>query len=65
MQKSTFLRKNGLESSFYKIDVLVVTNWPVRLEKHQTIEFLLMMDFLRIFRMLHFSKKFKFTSISW
>ena len=29
MQKSTFLEKNGFESSFYKIDVLVVTNWSV------------------------------------
>ena len=45
MQKSTFLRKNGFESSFYKIDVKVVTKWSVRLEKHQTIEILLMVDF--------------------
>ena len=28
---------------------LVVTNLPVRLEKHQTIEFLLMMDFFTHF----------------
>ena len=34
----------------------MVTNWSVRLEKHQTIEILLMVDFLRIFKMLHFSK---------
>ena len=61
-------KKNGFESSFYKIDVLVVTNWSVRLEKHQTIEILLMVDFLRIFKMLHFSKFFEIfeiTSISW
>ena len=41
---------------FYKIDVKVVTNWSVRPEKHQTIEILLMVDVLRIFKMLHFSK---------
>ena len=36
MPKFTFLRKNGFESIFfYKIDVYVVTNWSVRLEKHQ------------------------------
>ena len=44
MQKSTFLKKNGFESSFYKIDVSVVTNWSVRLEKHQAIEILLIVD---------------------
>ena len=50
MQKNRFfLRKNGLESSFYKIDVKVVTNWSVRLEKHQTIEILLMVDFFTHF----------------
>ena len=42
---------------FYKIVVMVVTNLSVRLEKQQTIEILLMVDFLRIFKMLHFSKK--------
>ena len=54
MQNSTFfltcLRKNSFESSFYKIDVLMVSNWSVRLEKHQTIELLLKVDFLRIFK---------------
>ena len=29
------------------------------LKKHQTIEILLMVDFLRIFKMLHFSKFFR------
>ena len=29
MQKSTFLRKNDFESSFYKKEVYVVTNWSV------------------------------------
>ena len=63
MQKIDFLRNNGFESSFNKIDVLVVTNWSVRLEKHQTIENLLMVDFLRIFKMLHFSKFFEIFEI--
>ena len=47
MQKATFLKeKIVFESSFfYKIDIYVVTNWSVRLEKHQTIEILLMVDF--------------------
>ena len=54
MQKSFFLGKNGFESSFYKIDVTMVTNWSGRLEKHQTNGILLMVDFLRISKMLHF-----------
>ena len=58
-----FFRKNGFESSFYKIDVWVVTNWSVRLEKHQTIEILPMVDFLRIFKLLHFSKFFEIFEI--
>ena len=36
----------------------MVTNWSVRLEKHQTNKILLMVDFLRIFKMLNFSKFF-------
>ena len=63
MQKIDFLRKNGFESSFNKIDVWVVTNWSVRLENHQTIEILLMVDFLRIFKMLLFSKFFEIFEI--
>ena len=35
------------------------TNWSVRLEKHLTIEILLMVDFSRIFKMLHCSKIFQ------
>ena len=45
MQKKKKDLKNGFESSFYKIDVYVVTNWYVRLEKHQTIKILLLYDF--------------------
>ena len=42
----------------------MVTNWSVRLKKkHQTIEILLMVDFLRIFKMLHFSKFLDFFEI--
>ena len=40
-----FKEKHCFASSFYKIDVKVVTNWSVLLEKHQTIEILLMLDF--------------------
>ena len=63
MQNSTFLKKNGFEISFYKIDVSVVTNWSVRLEKHQTIEILLMVDFLSIFKILNISFFFKIFEI--
>ena len=41
----------------------MVTNWSVRLEKHQTIEILLMVDFLRVFEMLHFSNFFEIFEI--
>ena len=54
MSNRLFLRKNGFESSFYKIDVWVVTYWSIRLEKHKTIEILLMVIFLRIFQNVAF-----------
>ena len=41
----------------------MVTNWSVRLEKHKKIEFLLMVDFIRIFKLLHFSKFFEIFEI--
>ena len=41
----------------------MVTNTSARLEKHQTIEILLMVDFLRVFKMLHFSKFFEIFEI--
>ena len=46
----------------------MVTNLSVRLEKHQTIEILLIVDFLRIFKNVAFPKKdrdLKFTSTLW
>ena len=49
------LKEKWFESSFYKIDV-VVTNWSVRLEKHETIGIFLMVDFLRIFINVTFFK---------
>ena len=61
--KKTCFKKNGFESSFYKIDVYAVTNWSVRLEKHQTIEILLMVDFYAFLKMLHFSKMFEIFEI--
>ena len=54
-----FKEKMVLRVVLKKDDVYVVTNRSVRLEKHQTIEILLMVDFLRIFKMLHFSKIFE------
>ena len=65
-----FKEKMVLRVVFYKIDVYVITNWSVSLDKHQTIGILLMVDFLRIFdlKMLHlsiFSRFLKFTSSSW
>ena len=53
-----FKKKNGFESSFYKIDDWVVTNWSVRLEKHQTLEILLVV-FLRILKNVAFFKIFR------
>ena len=41
----------------------MVTNWSVRQEKHQTIETLLIVDFLRIFKMLHFERMFEIFEI--
>ena len=41
----------------------MVTNWSVGLEKHRTIEILLMVDFLHNSRMLHFSKIFEIFEI--
>ena len=58
-----FLRKMVLRVIFIKIDIYVVTNWSVRLEKHQTIKFFLMVDFLRIFKMLLSSKIFEFFEV--
>ena len=54
--KIHFLKKKML--FFYKIDVKVVTNWSERLEKHQTVEILLMVDFLCIFKNVAFLKIF-------
>ena len=41
----------------------MVTNWSVRLEKHQTIEILLMEDFLRILKCCIFSQFFEIFEI--
>ena len=41
----------------------MVTNWSVPFEKHLKIEILLMVDFLRIFKMLRFSKLFEIFEI--
>ena len=46
--KIDFLKK-GFECSFYRIEMQVVTKWCSRLEKHQTLETLLRVNFLHIF----------------
>ena len=49
MQISIFEEIMRFECSFYWFEVQVVTNQSSRLEKHQTLDFLLMTDFLRFF----------------
>ena len=41
-----FEENNRFEFSFYQIQVQVIANLPSRLEKHQTLDILLMTDFL-------------------
>ena len=41
MQKSTFYEIKRFGSSFYRIEVQVITNPSSQLEKHQTLDFLL------------------------
>ena len=54
MLTSTFLKKKGLECSFYRIEVQMVTNMSNGHEQHKALKMLLRADFLRIFKMLHF-----------
>ena len=45
--KFKFLKKiSVLSAIFYQIQVQVIANLPSRLEKHQTLDILLMTDFL-------------------
>ena len=41
-----FEENKGFECSFYQIQVQVIANLPSRLEKHQTLDILLMTEFL-------------------
>ena len=41
-----FEENKRFECSFYQIQVQVITNLPSRLEKHQTLDILLITDFL-------------------
>ena len=59
MQNSTVLEKNDFECIFDLFDVQVVTVWSSRLRRTPTLEFLLMVDFLRIFKITHFVKLLK------
>ena len=58
--KIGFFKNNSFKSSYFFIKLTILS---VRLEKHQTIEILLIVDFLRIFKILHFSKNFEIFEI--
>ena len=59
MQKSTVLEKKMISSAFL-IDLKRrwLQSGLADLEKHQTLSFLLMVDFLSIFKITHFFKIF-------
>ena len=62
MQKSTSLKKKmrvGFIFFFFKLTFRLLQTGLSDLKKHQTIETLLIVDFLRIFKMLYFSKIFE------
>ena len=54
-----FGEKKYFECIFDRFEVQVVTVWSSRLEKHQTLAFLLMVEFLRIFKITHFLRFLK------
>ena len=55
MQKSMFLNeKNGKSTTFIEIRNGCQQRGPSGLEKHQTLEFSLLVDFLRIFKNRYF-----------
>ena len=54
MEKSTVLEKNDFECIFDRFEVLVVIIWSSRLFKTPNTCILLMVDFLRIFKITHF-----------
>ena len=58
MQKSAFLKKNGFECSCYQINEQLVINWSSRLNKHETLEILIKIDY----KISNFSRFLKFTS---
>ena len=53
MQKSTVLAKNDFECIFFDSKCRWLQSGLADLEKHQTLAFLLMVDFLRIFKITH------------
>ena len=64
MQKSTlFKKKMVLRVVFIRLTFRWLQTGLSDLKKHQTIEILLMVDVLRIFKMLHFSKNFEIFEI--
>ena len=63
MRKSTFFKNMVLRVVFIKLTFRWLQTGLSDLKKHQTIEILLNVDFLRIFKMLHFSKLFEIFEI--
>ena len=64
MEKSTFFKeKMVLRVVFIKLKLRCLQTGLSDWKKHQTIEISLMVDFLRIFKMLHFSKFFEIFEI--
>ena len=59
MRKLTVFEKNDFECIFDRFEVQVVTVWSNRLGKHKTFAFLLMVDFLRLFKITHFFEIFE------
>ena len=55
-KKSTFGRKKCLHADFYGIQVQAIANLPSRLEKHQTLDILLVTDLI-IFRIFQNFRK--------
>ena len=55
MQNQPFEEIQRFESSFYRIEVQVITNPSSRLEKHQSLDFVLMTDFYDLLKKISIS----------
>ena len=59
MPNRLFWRKMGLSSFFIDLKCRWLQSGLANLEKHQTLAFLLMVHFLRIFKITHFLRFLK------